>query len=193
VVRWKSGEQFITAKISGLAFKQGSKTHSPLCQSMYNYNFCIKSTSGVGGGGAGGASAPPNILIIWKFGQNPLKFGQNPWKSEQNPQISRKNLWKFGQKWRPMLLYFKQLSPNVCRKTSEDHFLKGHTKKRSAKVAQNFLGQFGKIWAKILCTPKNLIAPTPMKSTNLAKSMRKQLISFSQVIKFLWHIKLKGD
>jgi len=61
-----------------------------------------------------------------------------------------------------MLLYFKKLSPNVCRKTSEDHFLKGHTKKRSAKVAQNFLGKFGKIWAKILCTPKNLIAPTPM-------------------------------
>jgi len=25
------------------------------------------------------------------------------------------------------------------------------------------LGKFGKIWAKILCTPKNLIAPTPMR------------------------------
>ena len=131
-----------------------SWSHSCKHLGAFNSTYSIL-FSGVGGGGAGGASAPPNILIIWKF-------GQNPWKSEQNPQISRKNLWKFGQKWRPMLLYFKKLSPNVCRKTSEDHFLKGHTKKRSAKVAQNFLGQFGKIWAKILCTPKNLIAPTPM-------------------------------
>jgi len=30
--------------------------------------------SGVGGGGAGGASAPPKVLISWKFGQNPWKF-----------------------------------------------------------------------------------------------------------------------
>jgi len=28
------------------------------------------SRSGVGGGGAGGTSAPPNILICKKFGQN---------------------------------------------------------------------------------------------------------------------------
>jgi len=61
-----------------------------------------------------------------------------------------------------MLLYFKKLSPNVCRKTSEVHFLKGDIKKRSAKAAQKLLGKLGKIWAKILCTPKNLLAPTPM-------------------------------
>jgi len=38
-------QQFKTAKISGLALKQGSKTHSSLCQSIYNYSFCIKSTN----------------------------------------------------------------------------------------------------------------------------------------------------
>jgi len=45
-----------------------------------------------------------------------------------------------------MLLYFKKLSSNVCRKTSEDHFLKGHTKKRSAKVAQKL---FWEVWKNL--------------------------------------------
>ena len=30
------------------------------------------------------------------------------------------------------------------------------------KLEDNFLGTFGNIWAKILCTPKNLLAPTPV-------------------------------
>jgi len=114
---------------------------------------CHISSSGVGGGSAGGSTASLKILVCWKFGQNLLKFGQNPWKfgknpwkSEQNPQMSRKNPWKFGQKWRPRLLYFKKLSPNVCRKTSENHFLKGHTKKRSAKLAQKL---FGQVWKNL--------------------------------------------
>ena len=38
-------------------------------------------------------------------------------------------------------------------------------KKFAGKVAQNFSGKFGKIWAKILRTPKNLLAPTPMVLT----------------------------
>ena len=52
-------------------------------------SFC-DSGSDVGGGDA---SAPPKVLICWKFGQNIWKFGQNPWKS-----------W---QKWRPRLFGFK--------------------------------------------------------------------------------------
>jgi len=64
------------------------------------------------------------------------------------------------------LIYLKKFSPNVCRKTSEEHFLKGRTEKRSAQVAQKLFGKFGKIWAKILCTPKNLLAPTPMTYGN---------------------------
>ena len=38
-------QQFINAKISGWALKQASKTHSSLRQSIYNCNFCIKSTN----------------------------------------------------------------------------------------------------------------------------------------------------
>ena len=38
-------QQFKIAKISGLALKHGSKTHSSLGQSIYDYNFCIKSTN----------------------------------------------------------------------------------------------------------------------------------------------------
>ena len=38
-------QQFITAKISGWALKQGSKTHLSLRQSICNYSFCIKSTN----------------------------------------------------------------------------------------------------------------------------------------------------
>ena len=38
-------QQFKTPKISGLALKQGSKTHSSLSQNIYNYNICIKSTN----------------------------------------------------------------------------------------------------------------------------------------------------
>ena len=127
----------------------------------------LSTVSGVEDEGAGDASAPPKIVIIWKFGQNLLIFGQNFWKSEQDPQISRKYLWKFGQQWGPTLFYFKKLSPNVCRKTSEDHFLKGRTKNGRQKLHKNFLGKFRKIWAKILCTPKNVIAPTPMSTASL--------------------------
>ena len=35
-------------------------------------------------------------------------------------------------------------------------------KKLAGKVTQNFSGKFGKIWAKILRTPKNVLAPTLM-------------------------------
>jgi len=62
------------------------------------------------------------------------------------------------------LLDLKILAPNVCRKTSEDHFVKGHTKNGRQKLHKNFVGTLGNIWAKILCTSKNLLVPTPMSS-----------------------------
>jgi len=37
---------------------------------------------------------------------------------------------------------------------------------RSQKSHNNFSGKFGKIRAKILRTPKNLLAPTPMEGTS---------------------------
>ena len=54
------------------------------------------------------------------------------------------------------------MASKVCRKTIEDNFVEVAPQKRSAKVARQFLGKFGKILTKILCTPKNLLAPTPM-------------------------------
>jgi len=56
--------------------------------------------------------------------------------------------------------------PNVCRKTSKDHFLEV-TPKIDLQNLHNFLGKFGKIWAKILCTPKNSLAPIPMTQSYL--------------------------
>jgi len=52
------------------------------------------------------------------------------------------------------------MGPNVCRKTSEDHFFGSHTKETVGKVARQ---HFGNVWAKIFCNPKNFLAPTPMK------------------------------
>jgi len=47
------------------------------------------------------------------------------------------------------------MAPNICRKTSEDDFLEITPKNSPQKLEDNFLGKFGKIWAKILCTRKN--------------------------------------
>jgi len=61
---------------------------------------------------------------------------------------------------------------NVCRKTHEDLSLMFIPRKvffmifvggnMQAMLHKNFSGKFGKIWSKILCTPQNLPAPTPM-------------------------------
>jgi len=59
-----------------------------------------------------------------------------------------------------------KMALNVFRKTSEVHVLEVTPKNRSAKLHNKFLGKFEKIWAKILCTPKNLLAPTPILSLN---------------------------
>jgi len=52
------------------------------------------------------------------------------------------------------------MAPNVCRKTSEDHFFGGHTKNRSAKFAQ----LFAQVWENLgnILHPQNFLAPTPM-------------------------------
>jgi len=54
------------------------------------------------------------------------------------------------------------MAPNVCRKTGEGHFLEVRPKHGRKNLPDNFLGKFGKIWAKILCTPKNVLAPAPV-------------------------------
>jgi len=54
------------------------------------------------------------------------------------------------------------MAPNVCRTTSEDHILEVTPKNGRQNLHDNFLRKFGKICAKIFCTPKNLLAPTPI-------------------------------
>ena len=105
-----------------------------------------------------GASTPIKVLICWN--------------SEQNLWISGQNLWKSWQKWRPTLFDFK------WRRTFAEKHKKtvfgGHPKwglhdlwgtRFVGKVAQNFSSKFWKIRAKILRTPTNFPAPTPMVLT----------------------------
>jgi len=54
------------------------------------------------------------------------------------------------------------MAPNICSKTSKEHFLEVTTKNGRQNLHDNFLAKFGKIWAKMLCTAKNSLAPTPV-------------------------------
>ena len=64
----------------------------------------------------------------------------------------------------------------------------------NADSHRNLIIIFWPIYNVPLSLHANSFSGISTKSTNLqAKSMRKQLISFAQVIKFLWNVKLKGD
>ena len=101
---------------------------------------------------------------------HPQKFWfgetENPWIPRPIPWKSGQNLWKhLCKKWQPTWFDLKKMVPSVK--------FGGHLKWRcSWSVSQEenictsglkfFWGKFGKIQAKILRTPKNLPAPTPM-------------------------------
>ena len=74
---------------------------------------------------------------------------------------------KIWAKMRPNVVWLRKMALKVCRKTSGDHFLEVTPQTPLEKVARldNFLGRFGEIWAKILCTPKNVLAPAPVLRT----------------------------
>jgi len=92
------------------------------------------------------------------FVENPGKVPENLDKISENSNKITENLGKNGaQRCLTSKNCAQGLQKNKCRP-----FLEVTPWKRSANVARQLFGQFGKIRAKILCPSKNLLARTPM-------------------------------
>ena len=130
---------------------------------------------------------PPRFhhLCIWQWLQeaevqaHPQKFwfGENSGKVckicetlPKSPKIWANTL-KIRAKMAPNLLWFEKNGAQSGQNDMKTFFLLEVIPKWSSwksvrvfaqNVAQNYFSKFGKIRAKILCTPKNLPAPTPM-------------------------------
>ena len=78
--------------------------------------------------GGGNASAPPNVLICRKSGQNLWKSGQNPLKS--------------GQNWRPTLFDFEKWCPMFAEKQMKTHFWRSHQKSLHDLCGRKFVGKW---------------------------------------------------
>jgi len=55
------------------------------------------------------------------------------------------------------------MAPNILQKNKRKPSFWSSQQKWSAKLGRQL---FGQVWPKILCTPKNLLAPTPMFRRN---------------------------
>jgi len=122
--------------------------------------------------GCGGCNRTPKILIWWKFVQNLRKF-VHICKSSQNCCTC----FDFTKFWKSCinLVIFGQLKGNLGKFWWNLVFKLPQFEKKCAQwnavvfswrsfSLDSFSGKFAEIWAKILCTPKNLPAPTPMFS-----------------------------
>ena len=99
-----------------------------------------------------------------------LKLGKRARKSFDVMKIWAKSL-KIRIKMARNVAWLYKMAPKVCRKTHKDLLLRSHKKRLHVpfwekicrqKLHKNFFGQFGEIRGKILCIPKNLLAPTPV-------------------------------
>ena len=143
-------------------------------------------TTGVGGGGEGGATAPPKLLIWWKFGRNLWEIWARCVKTlakslhvlwfykngTQNQSTGFIFVWRscfylvlFGKVRGNLGKFGKNgawsvLNWKMCPTWNEmqSFFWRSFS-------LEFFSGKFGEIWAKILCTPKHLPALTPMIRT----------------------------
>jgi len=131
-----------------------------------------------------GVQAHPHKM---RFVENPGKIPENPGKIPENlgkiPENLNKipeNLCKTGAQ--PCLT--SKMPPSVCRKGSEDHFLEVTPRNGRQNLHDNFLGKFRKIWAEILFTPKNLLAPAPMLTVTTAELALPLLLKHANSIVF---------
>jgi len=104
---------------------------------------------------------PQKVLICWKSWPNPWKCCQNSenlGKIPENPNKIPKYLSKIPEnlgKMVPNVVWLQKMAPNVCRKTSEDHLLGGHTTKMVGKsCTTTFLASLGKFGQKSFAPPR---------------------------------------
>jgi len=99
------------------------------------------------------------------FVENPGKIPENLRKIPENPSKTPENLGKNGAQ---RCLTSKNGAQGLQKNKWRPFCWRSHQKNGRQKLHDNFLGKFGKFCAKILCTPKNLLAPTPMLRNKIA-------------------------
>jgi len=101
------------------------------------------------------------------FVENPGKIPENLGNIPENPKKIPKYLGKIpenlGKNGAQRCLTSTNGVPVLQKSSKWRPFIwRSHHKNGRQKLHDNFLGKFGKIWAKILCTRKNLLFPTTM-------------------------------
>jgi len=94
------------------------------------------------------------LKIFGKFPENLSKIPKYLGKIRENRDIMA-----------PNIVWLQKTGSQGLQKNTWRPFWETHHKNGGQKFHDNFLGKFAKIWAKMLCTPKNLLAPTSICQT----------------------------